>query len=316
VSMRLDKDGILRVAAADVATAWRRAPRSCTRTARSAPTPQTQRSEPLRSNSERVMPSPGCAGPTDWYSILGVAPDAATEQIAVAVERLTRQANALSITAPERARQLRDQVRAIKRDLLSGAESRQRYDHRLVARAAADADSPPPVPAPTASPHPAFPGPPTAPYRYNPPSPAKAAPDLMSRISKFLQTGWTCVSCGYGAQPTDKFCPRCGNRVESGLSGQARGGSPNPVPEAQAVRCDKCGSCTTSGATACRRPDGHTLSRRRRRSGWSASPQAPDVASGARGPLGRSRGRRCRGLRTPWSPWHAPPHRRQDADSR
>lgn len=194
------------------------------------------------------MPSQGGAEPTDWYSILGVGPDATTEQIAVAVERLARQANALAITAPERARQLRDRVRAIKRDLLSGAESRQRYDHRLVARAAAGADSPPPVPAPTASPRPAFP---TAPYRYRPPSPAKPAPDLMSRISKFLRTGWTCVGCGYGAQPTDKFCPKCGNRVESGLSGQAKGGSPNPVPEAQAVRCDKCGSSTAPGDIFC-----------------------------------------------------------------
>lgn len=208
------------------------------------------------------MASPDRAPSTDWYSILSLGPDATTEQITAAVERLARQANALAITAPERARQLRDQVRAIKRDLLSGAESRQLYDHRLAAQAAAGADSPPPVPASPASPRLAFPGPATPPYRYNPPSPAKPAAELMSRISKFLRTGWTCVSCGYGAQPTDKFCPKCGNRVESGLggqlpgasaAGQAKGGSPNPAPEAQAVRCDKCGSCTTSEDIFCMR---------------------------------------------------------------
>lgn len=292
------------------------------------------------------MPSPGGAGLADWYSVLKVAPDATTEQIAEAVERLARQANALAITAPERARQLRDQVRAIKQDLLSGAESRQRYDDGLAARAAADADSAPPAPAPpapaqagpapppgypaapppppgypaapppppgypaaspppppgypaaspppgypgaprppgypppppirpaappaqpptawpTANPSgPAFPGPPAPPFRYSPPPQRTPAPGLMSRISKFLQTGWTCVSCGYGAQPTDKFCPKCGNRVESGLGGQlphaagpgsAGDGSPRPMPEPQAPRCDKCGTLAPPGAVFCMR---------------------------------------------------------------
>lgn len=221
------------------------------------------------------MPSPGDAGPTDWYSVLGEGTDATTEQIAAAVERLARQANALAITAPERARQLRDQVRAIKQDLLSGAESRQRYDQRLAARAAAGADSapaptptappgyptsapagpaPPPAPAAwsTASPsRPAVPGPATAPFRYSPPSPAKPAPRLMSRISKFLQTGWTCSGCGYGAQPTDKFCPRCGNRVESGLGDEPPHAS--VATGAQPTRCGKCGSWAAPGDIFCMR---------------------------------------------------------------
>lgn len=280
------------------------------------------------------MPSAASAGPMDWYSFLGVGPEATTEQIATAVERLSRQANALALTAPERARQLRDQARAVKQDLLSGPESRQRYDQGLATRAASNADAGHPDPAPTPGPAPGpppatgpqpapgpqpYPGqqpapgpqpyrglPGPAPYGYpaapptaytpypGPPRPAgwnpgavpsnfgpqpaapqpprpqpprpqppgAQAPGLMSRISKFLQTGWTCVACGYGAQPTDKFCPKCGNRIESGLgdlsphtsrAGQTGVGPPNAAPEPQAARCDKCGTWATAGDTFCMR---------------------------------------------------------------
>ena len=236
------------------------------------------------------MPPPGSsADPADWYSFLGIGPGATTEQITAAVERLSRQANALAVTAPERARQLRDQARAIKQDLLSGAESRQRYDHGLAARTANDADTQPPgpvlrqapagypmaapagpaTPRPTASP----PGPAIQsgpmPYGYSPPpvvrAPGVQAPGLMSRISKFLQTGWTCVSCGYGTQPTDKFCPKCGNRVESGLggpqasgsaAGQVRPDAPSREPETLRSRCGQCGTWAAPGDTFCMRCGG------------------------------------------------------------
>lgn len=225
------------------------------------------------------MPPP--AG--DWYSFLGVGPDATTEQIAAGVERLSRQANALAVTAPERARQLRDQARAIKQDLLAGPEARQRYDHGL----AAAAPVPPPVPGPPPGPPPSgpVPGPPpppppgpapgpapfgyvgpAAPYGFRPQAPGQRAPGpqgpgLMSRISKFLQTGWTCVACGYGAQPTDKFCPKCGNRIESGLdqfsrtsgSGQAGPQAPRPAPQAPVTRCDNCGASAGPNDTFCMR---------------------------------------------------------------
>ncbi len=238
------------------------------------------------------MPPSAGARPKDWYSLLGVAPEATTEQIVAAVERLGRQANALAVTAPERAQQLRDHARAIKHDLLSGEETRQRYDRGLAARAASGADSPltgyspgqampppgypsmaptgPAAPAPAARtpaspPGPAIQGAAMVPPRTSPQSPGSQVPGLMSRISKFLQTGWTCAGCGYGAQPTDKFCPKCGNRIESGLggplprvsaAGQANEGPPGQVPEAEAARCDKCGSRVAPGDAFCMRCGG------------------------------------------------------------
>jgi rubrerythrin len=120
-----------------------------------------------------------------WYSLLGVRPDATAEQITAAVERLTRQANALSVTAPDRARQIRDQARAIRQDLLAGAERRQWYDRQLAARAA-----PPPRKG------------------------MQQGQKIMSRFTRFLQAGWTCAVCGYGALPADKFCPKCGNKIQ------------------------------------------------------------------------------------------------------
>ncbi|HXP20994.1 MAG TPA: hypothetical protein VN840_15230, partial [Streptosporangiaceae bacterium] len=75
----------------------------------------------------------------NWYSVLGLAPAATGEEITEAVERLTRQASALALTAPERSRQLREQARAIKRDLLSGEAERQRYDQELARRSQAGA---------------------------------------------------------------------------------------------------------------------------------------------------------------------------------
>jgi Double zinc ribbon len=82
----------------------------------------------------------------DWYAYLRLSPGATTEQIEQAVERLSRQATALAMTAPERSQLLRDTIRSIKRDLLSGPDSRQRYD---VSRAP---QSQPTAPAPQSSP--------------------------------------------------------------------------------------------------------------------------------------------------------------------
>jgi curved DNA-binding protein CbpA len=74
-----------------------------------------------------TSPAPG----SDWYSVLGLSPAASADEIAVAVERLSRQASALAVTAPERSQQLREVTRAIKRDLLSGQDIRRRYDQSL-----------------------------------------------------------------------------------------------------------------------------------------------------------------------------------------
>jgi hypothetical protein len=48
----------------------------------------------------------------DWYAYLNIATDAPTGQVEQAVERLSRQATALAVTAPERSQRLRDTVRA------------------------------------------------------------------------------------------------------------------------------------------------------------------------------------------------------------
>lgn len=133
----------------------------------------------------------------DWYAYLRLSPDATTEQIEQAVERLGRQAAALAATAPERSQLLRETVRSIKRDLLSGPESRQRYDAGRAAepRTASQGQQPAgPLPAP--------------------PAPAFAGQSMSSRISRFLRTGWTCASCGKDALPSEKFCTKCGSPIK------------------------------------------------------------------------------------------------------
>ena len=147
----------------------------------------------------------------DWYAYLNIATDAPTGQIEQAVERLSRQATALAVTAPERSQRLRDAVRAIKRDLLSGPEARAQYDAN---RDAAATPSPPPPPMPGGS------GPGSG-------GPGGGGPGggglsgggpgggerISARIARFLRTGWVCAECGKGALPSDKFCTRCGTAI-------------------------------------------------------------------------------------------------------
>jgi hypothetical protein len=182
------------------------------------------------------MPDPADADrPSNWYTVLGVDPAATAGQITSAVERLARQANALSLTAPERARQLRDQVRAIKQDLLAGTEQRERYDLQLRGQEANAGTFAPSQPAGT------------------------RASGLMSRVTQFLQTGWTCSDCGYGALPTDKFCPKCGSKIEPGVprrsarQSHADEASPSHAPAAQPPSCAKCGGRIAPGDAFCTR---------------------------------------------------------------
>jgi Double zinc ribbon len=127
----------------------------------------------------------------DWYAYLNLSADTPTEQVEQAVERLSRQAAALAVTAPERSQQLRDTVRAIKRDLLSGPDGRARYDAGLIAQA--PAGQPPAAQPPAAQP--------------------VGGERIGSRIARFLRTGWTCSSCGKEALPSAKFCTRCGTPI-------------------------------------------------------------------------------------------------------
>lgn len=171
-----------------------------------------------------------------WYAYLRVPPDATTEQIEQAVERLSRQASALAATAPERSQQLRETIRSIKRDLLTGPESRQRYDEPRAQR-----PGPPPPPA--------APMPPAV----RPAGAAHSGQGAGARLARFLRTGWTCPSCGKGAVPSEKFCTKCGTPIRpvqpEAASGRDREPSPRPVCQACAnplgpldVFCSKCGA--------------------------------------------------------------------------
>ncbi len=218
----------------------------------------------------------------DWYAYLRLSPQAPTQEIEQAVERLSRQAAALAVTAPERSQLLRETVRSIKRDLLSGPESRQRYDAGLAA-AAQQAVAPPqaqpqqamppvqqlappaqPYPAPAqpyaapAQPFPAAgmpapyppgvpgPMPPSAPIPV-PPAPAFAGEGMGSRIARFLRSGWTCTGCGKDALPSDKFCTRCGTPIKPV--------QPDAAAPARAARptCVSCGSTLAVNDAFCAR---------------------------------------------------------------
>jgi len=180
----------------------------------------------------------------DWYALLGLSDDASERDLDTAIERLSRQASALVNSAPERSQQLRDTVRAIRGDLLSGPEARRRYDERVLAMRR--------QPAPPSSADPSRDTQPPA-YRYSPPSsnlpviangpspvqhettnrpdlppppadafgPASSPPNFIdtmasnivpmaSRFRRFLKTGWTCPSCSAQGGPEDEFCKSCG----------------------------------------------------------------------------------------------------------
>ena len=152
----------------------------------------------------------------NWYAYLRLPPGATVEEIQSAVERLSGQASALAATSPERSQSLRETIRSIKRDLLSGPENRQRYDApRLQQRAAQAPPVPtagPPPPAPAShplAPYPSAPNPPTPGPALYPPTGQGAG----ARIARFLRTGWTCPACGKGGVPSDKFCTRCGTPI-------------------------------------------------------------------------------------------------------
>lgn len=194
----------------------------------------------------------------DWYAYLRLSPEATTEQIEQAVERLSRQAAALAVTAPERSQLLRETVRTIKRDLLSGAEGRQRYD---AARAAAAQQPAPPVqqgappvapPVQQAAPQPAA-WPPAQQSAWPPaqqaapipvsPAPALAGEGVGSRIARFLRTGWTCSSCGKDALPSDKFCTKCGSPIKLV--------QPDPAPSRVRQACVNCAAPLAAADAFC-----------------------------------------------------------------
>jgi hypothetical protein len=67
----------------------------------------------------------------DHYEFLGVDMFASHEEIRAAIERFSKQANALANTAPERSQQLRERLRRIREDLLTTPARRESYNRRL-----------------------------------------------------------------------------------------------------------------------------------------------------------------------------------------
>jgi len=212
----------------------------------------------------------------DWYAVLGLGPAASAGEISAAVERLSRQASALANTAPHRSQELRETTRAIKRDLLSGPEARQRYDLSRAERGpsppapatapakaaenwtAAAAGPPvkaaenwtataaagPPVRAPETWPATPAAGPPGAPSAGRA---VNAGGGLGARIMRFMQTGWTCPACGQGAMPNDRFCTKCGAEIRSTAAPAARA----PAAPAPAGTCAACGNALITGHDFC-----------------------------------------------------------------
>jgi hypothetical protein len=148
----------------------------------------------------------------DWYAYLNIATDAPTEQVGQAVERLSRQATALAVTAPERSQRLRDTVRSIKRDLLSGPEARTRYDAELNAAAATPEVPPSPVP-----PSPV----PQSPVR--PPEPATIPPPPSYSPSSFSPPPFSPPPIAQGSSPAAGGQPAAGPPA-SGSAGGPGGG--------------------------------------------------------------------------------------------
>jgi hypothetical protein len=170
---------------------------------------------------------------TNWYEVLGLDHDATDEELAVATERLARQAAAIANTAPERSQQLRDTVRSIRTDLLAGPAARAHYDARLAVEPSPGPSSfvaAPPPPNPSA----VSPDPPPPPGDGGGLPPAGSAPAPLaigsggiidsivngiaptaSRFRRFLQAGWTCLACGADGGPGDEFCSKCGASMKA-----------------------------------------------------------------------------------------------------
>jgi hypothetical protein len=187
----------------------------------------------------------------NWYEILGVPTDAPSSDVTSAVERLSRQASALANVSPDRSQQLRDLVRSIRQDLVSGQEARDQYDHALAKSIA----PPPPVASTMAQgevQRPEFGQQASPVWAYSPPNPvpgttapapvsdfvSETVMPLVGRFRRFLQSGWTCQSCGAEATPADRFCTKCGATIAK-------------APQRVFRRCVSCAVQISSGERFC-----------------------------------------------------------------
>jgi curved DNA-binding protein CbpA len=198
----------------------------------------------------------------DWYALLQLPPEATTDEIAQAVEKRSRQATALANTAPERSQQLREQTRAIKRDLLSGDEARAAYD---VARLGHAETSAPPAAEPDTTIDPdaqpfatGYTQPAHQDFQYQQPGydqqytqpwgrAQPVRPRSSNRFLKFMQSGFTCPQCSEGYLPGAKFCTQCCTQLVEHVS---------YVPVTIAVTnpnaCPYCGTVAASTHRYCR----------------------------------------------------------------
>jgi hypothetical protein len=185
----------------------------------------------------------------DWYAVLQLRADATTQEITAAVERRSRQAASLANTAPERSQQLREQVRAIKRDLLSGTEARERYDAGRVTAASTTGETAE-APAQEQAAEPAWPGQGGAvqeqTWGQQEAGPYAAAP-RRSRFRQFMQSGWTCWHCGESSMPGDRFCTQCCAQLTQDASW-----TPVAVPVTSPNMCPYCGTTAASTHRFCR----------------------------------------------------------------
>jgi hypothetical protein len=178
-----------------------------------------------------------------WYDQLGVSSSASADDVAAAIERLSRQATALANTAPDRSQALRETVRSMRRDLQSGVEARSRYDTQLANQAVMWNFSGPSVPGPdlTLSAQ--------SPISLETYISATLKP-VARRFRKFLQEGWTCPKCGTDGLPNDRFCQSCGAAMQD-PSVQVRD---QPLSPAHCSSCGRAlrrgdGFCSACGAT-------------------------------------------------------------------
>ena len=161
----------------------------------------------------------------DWYEVLGIDTNSHDSAINAAIERMSRLASALANTAPDRSQDVRETIRAIRRDLCSGLDARQAYDQQL-ARSKTELKSeplasesgnvvpseipgqvaPPPFYAGTQNPQSRHDG---QAVSESPPSVVDAvvanlAP-VVSRFRRFIQSGWSCPTCGSEGRPGDEI---------------------------------------------------------------------------------------------------------------
>lgn len=69
---------------------------------------------------------------TDHYTFLGLPMDAPSDGIALAWDRMQRQADAVEAKSPAQAEAIREKLRQVREDLLSGAQRREAYNRRIL----------------------------------------------------------------------------------------------------------------------------------------------------------------------------------------